>query len=75
MPSPASIRRLLSVKEAAPYLGLAVGTLNKMRCSGDGPCFIKLGKRRIAYDIADLDGWLEAQKRRSTSDRPTSTQA
>ena len=33
-----------------------------------GPVFCRLGKRVIAYSIEDLDAWLMAQRRRSTSD-------
>lgn len=57
----------LPVKDAAQRLGLSVSTLNKLRVFGGGPIFLKLG-RRVAYDLADLDSWLESKRRRSTSD-------
>lgn len=57
----------LTVDAAASYTGLSVSTLNKLRVFGGGPVFLKLG-RRVAYDIADLDRWLETKRRRSTSD-------
>jgi len=57
----------LAVDGAAQYLGLSVSTLNKLRVFGGGPVFLKLG-RRVAYDVADLDLWLETKRRRSTSD-------
>ena len=31
---------LMTVNQAADYLGLAVSTLNKWRCHGGGPVFI-----------------------------------
>ncbi len=36
--------------------------------TGGGPAFVKLGAR-VSYDPADLDAWVEANKRRSTSDQ------
>ena len=44
----------LTVVQAATYLGLAVSTLNKWRCHGGGPVFIKLG-RAVRYRQEDLD--------------------
>jgi predicted DNA-binding transcriptional regulator AlpA len=60
-------RRKLRTPYAAAYVGLAASTLNKMRVRGDGPVYSKLG-RIVVYDVADLDGWLEVNKRASTSD-------
>ena len=39
---------LLTVDQAAIYLGLARSTLNKWRCHGGGPTFIKMG-RAVRY--------------------------
>lgn len=58
---------LLNVPEAARYLRLGVSTLNKMRVNGGGPAFLKLGLRRVVYDMKDLDAWREARRRVSTS--------
>jgi predicted DNA-binding transcriptional regulator AlpA len=57
----------LAVHAAADYVGLSASTLNKLRVFGGGPVFLKLG-RRVAYDVGDLDAWLAARRRRSTSD-------
>jgi predicted DNA-binding transcriptional regulator AlpA len=57
----------LNVEAAAGYTGISASTLNKLRVFGGGPVFLKLG-RRVAYDVADLDAWLAARRRRSTSD-------
>jgi predicted DNA-binding transcriptional regulator AlpA len=59
--------RRLSVKEASIYTGLSFSTLNKLRCSGQGPRFAKIG-RRVVYDVADLASWLAKHLKRSTSD-------
>lgn len=62
-------KRIFRTPEAANYLGLAASTLEKKRLTGDGPEFVKLGGRAVGYDIIALDAWLDAQRRRSTSDR------
>ena len=54
---------------AAAYLGLSRSTLAKMRHRGDGPMYAKAGARVVVYDLRDLDAWLDASKRRSTSER------
>jgi hypothetical protein len=57
----------LNVKEAAAYIPCAQSTLNKLRSTGGGPEFIKIGSR-VLYDIRDLDKWLEDRKRSSTAE-------
>jgi predicted DNA-binding transcriptional regulator AlpA len=56
--------------EAARYVALSESTLTKMRLTGDGPPFVKVGPRAVAYRRADLDTWLATRVRRSTSDNP-----
>ena len=53
--------------EAAEYLGISVSTLSKRRVDGDGPKYLKLG-RRVVYDTRDLDDWLNSpvERRRPT---------
>jgi excisionase family DNA binding protein len=69
MPEIATItRQMLRTRDAARYLGIAESTAEKLRLTGGGPRFIKLGKS-VCYDPGDLDAWLEANKRRSTTDR------
>ena len=58
--------KLLNVSEAAERLGVSVSYLNKMRMTpGAGPVFFKIGTV-CRYDQADLNVWLDAQKRTST---------
>lgn len=52
--------------EAAAYAGLRPNYLDKLRCIGGGPTYIKMNGT-IRYDYDDLDAWLEARKRISTS--------
>ena len=60
-------RRLLTTKQAAAYCGLSPRTLERYRVTGEGPRFIKLG-RRVLYDPDELDRWIRSGMRRSTSD-------
>jgi hypothetical protein len=60
---------MLSTPEAASYCGSSASTFSKLRLFGGGPTFIKLG-RRVVYDPADLDVWLAAHRRNSTSEQP-----
>jgi len=36
-------------------------TAQRWRISGDGPAFVRLGRRRIAYRLADCEAWALAQ--------------
>lgn len=67
MTSPISSRPKLRTREAAAYTGLAKSTLEKLRVTGGGCQFIRIG-RVVLYDPDDLDRWLAAHRRRSTSD-------
>lgn len=60
-------KRMLTTKDAAEYLGLAVQTLAKLRVTGGSPPFYKFG-RQVLYDRAELDTWIAIRRRRSTSD-------
>lgn len=60
-------RRMLNTREAASYCRLGRSTLEKLRCAGGGPAYLKLGAKRVVYDPADLDKWLAAHKRSNTS--------
>jgi predicted DNA-binding transcriptional regulator AlpA len=59
--------KLLDTIRAAEYLGgLKPNTLEGWRVSGKSPRYIKIG-RLVRYDVSDLDEYLAAQTRRSTS--------
>ncbi len=62
--NPATI--VMSVRQAALYLGLAVSTLNKWRCHGGGPVFIKMG-RAVRYRQEDLEAFMLGRKATSTT--------
>ena len=58
----------LSVSGAAEYVGVSVSYLNKLRSAGGGPVYQKIGTRRVTYRLSDLDAWLAAGRRKSTSE-------
>lgn len=66
----APTRKLAPVQDAADYLGVSVSYLNKLRCVGGGPTFIRIGSA-VRYDLADLDAWIDARKFRNTAEADT----
>jgi len=60
--------KFVSTREAARILGLSPRTLEKMRTTGEGPEFLKLG-RRVVYTEKDLYAWAERGRRKSTTDK------
>ncbi|MBX9861164.1 MAG: helix-turn-helix domain-containing protein [Hyphomicrobium sp.] len=53
------------------YLGLSVPTLERLRGTGEGPPYMKLGSgrtSRVMYDKRDVDAWLASKRRNSTGD-------
>jgi excisionase family DNA binding protein len=59
---------LLSVREAAAYLGVGFSTLNKLRVTGGGPAFIKI-QSRVLYSRSDLDKFIAQHRRKSTAEQ------
>lgn len=58
-------KRLLTIKEAAEYLGRSVHALRELVWAGRIP-FVREGKR-IFFDILDLDTWIHQHKKTETS--------
>lgn len=57
----------LTVEQAADYLRVSKNYLDKLRVSGNGPDFVRLGRRKVLYRKADLDRWVEKRIYASTS--------
>jgi predicted DNA-binding transcriptional regulator AlpA len=51
----------MDTKNASTYTGLSEKTLAMMRCSGNGPKYVKRG--RVFYFTADVDEWMNSQGR------------
>jgi predicted DNA-binding transcriptional regulator AlpA len=58
---------LLNQREVAKRLRLSERTLERLRVTGDGPPFCKLG-RRVLYRLADIDTWITTHIINSTSE-------
>ncbi len=62
-----TIPTVLPASDTARVLNLSQSTLAKLRVTGKGPAYCKLG-RRVVYRPEDLMDWLEESRRLSTSD-------
>jgi predicted DNA-binding transcriptional regulator AlpA len=58
---------LHDVGATAKILGISKSSLNKWRLEGRGPRFIKI-ERRVRYSDDDIDAYLAARRRTSTSE-------
>jgi len=59
----------LNTRQAAKLVGLAPNTLEIWRLRGCGPKYIKFG-RAVRYRLTDLESYIQAQTRQSTSEKP-----
>lgn len=53
--------KLLSPKQLADFLGVALTTLSSYRKDGIGPEYLKIG-RLIRYRVSDVDIWLKTKE-------------
>jgi predicted DNA-binding transcriptional regulator AlpA len=58
----------MTQKEAAKFLDLKPRTMEVWRYEGGAPPFVRVSSRCVRYRPADLDAWVEARVRTSTSD-------
>jgi hypothetical protein len=58
---------LATPAQLAEWLQLDTDALSKLRISGKGPKFIKIG-REVRYAWADVHAWCDALRKGSTSD-------
>jgi predicted DNA-binding transcriptional regulator AlpA len=62
---------LMNTPQLSIYIGLSVPTLERMRGTGEGPPFLKLGSgrtSRVMYDRRDVDAWLTSKRRTHTGE-------
>jgi predicted DNA-binding transcriptional regulator AlpA len=62
---------LINSKQAARLLGLSPRTLERHRLAGTGPRYIVLGRRLVRYRLMDIEAWIAANGRHSTSEPVT----
>jgi predicted DNA-binding transcriptional regulator AlpA len=58
---------LLRQREAANLLSLSERSLERLRCEGGGPKYVRLSRGRIAYREEDLREWIARRVVGSTS--------
>ena len=58
--------KFLTIAAVAECTGLSPSTLNKLRVSGGGPPFVKLGAR-VVYPDTELAEWQATQPRRQST--------
>jgi hypothetical protein len=57
----------MTEREVSAAYGIPLGRLRQMRFLGTGPIFVKLG-RSVRYRAGDIESYISAHVRRSTSD-------
>lgn len=57
--------QMLDVHDAARLIGCSTSAMAKWRMAGTGPTYVKMGKRRVAYMVSDLETWLLESRRQS----------
>ena len=57
---------LLTISEVAAIVRAPVATVRYWRHLGTGPRSFRLG-RRVVYKVGDLEAWIDAQSKTSTS--------
>jgi hypothetical protein len=62
------MNQLMDEKQAAALLNVSVKWLQARRCKGGGPKFAKIGGRLVRYAVDDLEAFVQAAVRSSTSD-------
>ncbi|RMX61915.1 putative transcriptional regulator [Roseibium alexandrii DFL-11] len=66
LPLPSDDDTLIRRADVQAYLGIAPQTLARWAHEGQGPRFIKMGSKLVAYRAGDLRRWLETCQISST---------
>ena len=66
-PLPDGCDPAFNTTQCAAYTGLSTAYLEKLRCVGGGPRFLKYGPRAVRYAKRDVDAWMNASLYGSTS--------
>ena len=59
----------------ARYPNFTPRTLQRWRASGEGPPFVRAGRRRILYRLVDVERWLTARTYQHRADELSRTAA
>ena len=66
LPLPEDDDVLIRRSDLPNYIPVASQTFARWACEGEGPSFIKIGKRLVAYRAGDIRAWLRGQVRQNT---------
>ena len=66
LPLPEDDDTLIRRSDLPKYLPIAAQTAARWSCEGQGPRFIKVGRRLVAYRVGDLREWLQNQTQTNT---------
>lgn len=66
LPLPEDDDTLIRRTDVPNYVPVASQTLARWAVEGQGPPFIKVGARLVAYRAGDLREWLHSQTRKNT---------
>jgi len=66
LPLPEDDDTLIRRTDVPNYVPVASQTLARWAVEGQGPPFIKVGRRLVAYRAGDLREWLKSQTRKNT---------
>ena len=70
----ALVRACMRTPQAARYIAISKSRLSQLRMTGEGPPFIKIAARPVAYAKIDLYSWLESRVRsHQVINRPTTS--
>lgn len=65
-PLPPDDDTLIRRADLPRYLPIAAQTAARWAVEGQGPKFVKIGRRLVAYRAGDLRVWLQGQMRQNT---------
>jgi hypothetical protein len=65
LPLPQNDEELIPADRLPLYVPVARQTLARWRCEGQGPAFVKVG-RRVAYRAGAVRQWLKAREHNNT---------
>ena len=68
LPLPADDDTLIRRADLSKYLPIAPQTAARWAVEGQGPQFVKVGRRLVAYRAGDLREWLQGRVRHNTSE-------
>ena len=60
------MKKLLTTKEAARYLGVSASFLERDRWAGAKIPFIKLGNRAVRYQLSELEAFINSRTQRAS---------